>query len=386
MTNILRPILLVLFTCLLLLQVVVCIGGARMGSAGRSDFRQLYTAGYMVRSGHASQIYDYDEEASFQDMVVGPGYSFPFDHLAYEALLFVPFSFLRFRIAYFIFFALNLILLASAAWMFKPYVAELAPFGSSMPYLILFCFLPVAITLILGQDSILLLTLMIAALVSFDHGLEFRSGIFIGLGLFKFQYVIPIALLFLIWRRYRVISGVFLCSSVLGALSVWIAGLAATRTLGRTLFVMSTGLSSNAARMKYVTFPDHMPNLRGLIYALAQHFSVAQGRVAVLAAIGSALVVVLAARMKPSFSLAVTVAALLSYHGLIHDASLLIIPIGLILAWSIPKGNIGVTVIALTVFIVPAIVFLFYHGLYFVMTIPILALMWAHRFVADTVS
>jgi hypothetical protein len=383
MTNPLRRILFVLCSCLLVLQVVVCVGGARLGSDGRADFRQLYTAGYMVRSGHANQIYDYDTETAFQEMAVGPGSPLPFDHLAYEALLFVPLSLFGYRTAYFIFLALNLVLLALAAWLFKPYLSDLAAFAPWMPYAIFFCFVPVSLTLVLAQDSILLLTLMIAAFVSLRRGHGMRSGILLGLGLFKFQYVIPMALLFLAWRRWRIFSGLLLCSSALAGLSVWIVGLRATRAFVRTLFVMSTGLSTDAARMKYGTFPDRMPNLRGLIYAIAQHFSVTQNQVAILVAICSALVIVLAARMKPSFSLAVTVATLVSYHGLIHDASLLIIPIGMILAWSIPRRNIGVTAVALTVFILPAIVFPFPSRLYFVMTIPILALMWADRFVAD---
>src|SRR5215471_8618436 len=29
---------------------------------GRSDFRQLYAAGYMVRSGHAHELYDYEAQ------------------------------------------------------------------------------------------------------------------------------------------------------------------------------------------------------------------------------------------------------------------------------------------------------------------------------------
>ena len=37
---------------------------------GRADFRQLYTAGFMVRSGYASQLYDYDSQHRFQNALV----------------------------------------------------------------------------------------------------------------------------------------------------------------------------------------------------------------------------------------------------------------------------------------------------------------------------
>ena len=379
MAKTLRPILLVIFGCLLILQVIVCVGGARLGSDGRADFSQFYTNGYMVRSGHASEIYDYDTEKAFQNGVVGSGSSFPFNHLAYEALSYVPLSFLGYRTAYFTSFALNLMFLALAAWMFKPYLSGLAAFAPWMPYAIFVCFLPVSLTLVLGQDSILLLLLAIAAFVSLNRGHEMRSGVLLGLGIFKFQYLIPIGLLFLIWRRWRFVSGLVLSGSSLMGVSIWIVGLPATRALGRTLFVMSTSLSSYAERMKYGTFPDRMPNLRGLIYALGQHVSATQGQVAAVAGICSLLVIALAAKMKPSFSLAVTVAALLSYHCLMHDATLLIIPVGMVLAWSIPDGNVAATAVALTVFVLPAVIFRFFDGLYFLMALPIFALMWTGR-------
>jgi glycosyl transferase family 87 len=375
----LRPILFVIFCCLLILQVIVCVGGARLGSDGRADFRQFYTAGYMVRSGHANQIYDYDTEKMFQDRVVGPGSSFPFNHLAYEALLFVPLSFLAYRTAYWVYFALNLALLALATWRFKPYLSGLKAFAPWMPYATFLCFLPVSLTLVLAQDSILLLTVMIAAFVALDRGHEIRSGMLLGLGIFKFQYLLPIALLFFMWRRWRVVSGLLVSGGAFAGLSIFIVGLSAIRALGQTLFVMSTSLSSYTERMKYGTFPDHMPNLRGLIYAIGQQFGATQGHVTVIVGLSSVLVIGLAAKMKPSFPLAITVAALLSYHCLMHDATLLIIPVGMVLAWSIPCGNVAATAVALTVFVLPAVIFRFFDGLYFLMALPILALMWTER-------
>jgi hypothetical protein len=33
---------------------------------GHADFRQLYTAGYMIRTGHASELFDYAAQKHFQ--------------------------------------------------------------------------------------------------------------------------------------------------------------------------------------------------------------------------------------------------------------------------------------------------------------------------------
>lgn len=358
------------------MQVGICAAGARLGSDGRADFRQLYTAGYMVRTGHAAQIYDYGVEIVDQEKVVGPGNPLPFDHLAYEAVLFAPLSIFSFQLAYFIFFVINLGLLALAIWLFNPYLAGLKTWAPWMPYAVFLCFVPISISLILGQDSILLLTLMIAAFVVLNRKSEVQSGILLGLGLFKFQYVIPIALLFFVWRKWRILFGVVLSGSALALLSVWLVGLAAIRAFSAMLFQMSASLSSAADRVKYGMFPDHMPNLRGLICAAAQHFSLSQGKIALFVVICSALIFAWIARMTSSFSLAVLTAALLSYHSQIQDSVLLIIPIGMILQSSLPRKRAGAAAIALILFILPAIVMQFGGGQYFVMAIPILGLMW----------
>ena len=46
----------------------------------------------MVRSGNAHELYEYDAQLRFQNRLVSPGdIALPFNHLAYEALLFVLF-------------------------------------------------------------------------------------------------------------------------------------------------------------------------------------------------------------------------------------------------------------------------------------------------------
>ena len=85
---------------------------------GHADFRQLYAAGYMVRTGHASELYDTRAQQQFQDALVGNDErALPFIRPAYQALLFVPFSLLPYRSAYLAFLAVNLVLLAMAFWL-----------------------------------------------------------------------------------------------------------------------------------------------------------------------------------------------------------------------------------------------------------------------------
>src|SRR5438876_10832819 len=77
---------------LLGIQLSVWIGFAFLPDAiwTRADFRDIYTSGYMVRSGYAHQLYDHAVQWHFQNQLVSERTSLlAFDHLAYEAFLFV---------------------------------------------------------------------------------------------------------------------------------------------------------------------------------------------------------------------------------------------------------------------------------------------------------
>ena len=88
---------------------VIFLPGAMQGHA---DFRQLYAAGAMVRTGHSHQLYEYTSQKLFQDTLVSPEQiALPFIRPAYQALLFAPLSVLSYRTAYFVFLAINLVLL-----------------------------------------------------------------------------------------------------------------------------------------------------------------------------------------------------------------------------------------------------------------------------------
>src|SRR5215469_8350706 len=91
------------------LQISGWVFAVRALQEGRVDFRAQYTAGYMLRSGNAQRLYDYASQLLVQNSLISPRTAtMPFDHLAYEALLFAPLSFLRFKTAYLAFLVLNL--------------------------------------------------------------------------------------------------------------------------------------------------------------------------------------------------------------------------------------------------------------------------------------
>jgi len=323
------------------LQLSAWIGFCMFPSTmrGRADFRHLYTAGYMVRTGQASKLYDYETEKALQSTLVSPGtIALPFNHLAYEALLFVPFSLVRYSVAYFLFMGFNAALLVIAFRLLLPSLGNLSRVWVLLPAGIFFGFFPITIALMLGQDSILLLLLFVLATLSFNQNREFQAGLLVGLGLFKFQIVLPIALLFLIWRRWRFAGGFVASAAGVAIVSVLVVGLAQVRVYLSSLLSMSVGLASKADQFRYGISPSSMPNLRGLIFAMAG------GRLPtfwVQAITGAASVAVLvwvavAARDRlrgsDPFLVAITAACIVSYHMLIHDLTVMLVPLTLILS------------------------------------------------------
>ena len=150
------------------------------------------------------------------------------------------------------------------------------------------------------------------------------------------------------------------------------------RAFARTLVEMSIGLSSPAQRLKFATFPNAMPNLRGFIDTVAgSHLSAGAIQVAII--ICTLVVILLASRTPPSLHLAILVAVLVSYHGLIHDSTLLALPLGMVLVRSISEKNLLLGIFDMLVFVCPAILFEFWGGRYFLMAIPIVILLFLQR-------
>ena len=298
---------------------------------GHADFRQLYAAGYMVRTGHAGELYDIQAQKRFQDALVGSDErALPFIRPAYQALLFVPFSLLPYRSAYLAFLVVNLVLLALAFRILRSYMSNLMRVWRFLPVFLFLVFYPISLALMQGQDSILLLLLFTAALAALDGGQELRAGMLVGLGLFKMQIVIPIALLFLLWRRWRFFAGFALSACLLSLISLWVVGFAQTAAYARSL--LSVGINMPAA-LQFPLRVSIMANLRGLFVGLlGSRLPAFWIQALVLVASVSVLLWVALAvpgkqRRTDAFVLAITASLIVSYYLFIHDLSVLLIPI-----------------------------------------------------------
>jgi hypothetical protein len=356
---------------------------------GYVDFRHLYTAGYMARTGHAHELYNYSAQKAFQDAHVSPyPIATPFIRPAYQALLFAPFSLLGYRAAYCAFLVFNLALLGIAYWLLRSQMDNLAKVYRWLPAAMFLAFTPVALALMQGQDSIVLLTLFAGAVAALERDREFTAGVLVGLGLFKFQLVIPIALLFLIWRRWRFSAGFALSAAIVASVSLWLVSFAQSRNYVRSLVSMNPVGISAVNQFRFPVPLGQMANLHGLIFGLANtHLSEFWMKADTVAASGLVLLLVAArARRKQrranALLIAITASAVVSYYLLLHDLSVLLIPVALTLNRCIEAeatGDMSGRPAARTsalMFIVPASM-TFIPSHFYLVSLPLLAFLFA---------
>ena len=303
-----------------LCQIGICTGGINSSSIARFDFRAFYSAGHMVRSGEGAVLYDYDSEKRVQDRSVAPLWGLvPFFYPAYAALPFIPLSELSYRAAYYVFLALNLMLACLAAVTLR--LPSIAALWKPLPILLFLCSFPVGVAFRQGQVTLILLLLYCACFAAIQKGQNFRAGILLALALIKFQIALPVALLFLVWRRWRFMAGFTSAAAALAILSACLTGLSGLEGYRQALTRASYTVSTTQVR--YATPPSYAPNLYGFFYVLSRgaHWGL------VLTVFCSLLVLVWSAFQRPSLPLALLVGVLVSYHIGLYDFGLLLLPI-----------------------------------------------------------
>ena len=346
-THYVQDILLGILPIIFCIQFLAWLTFLPKALRGHADFRQLYVAGYMVRTGHRTQLYDYAAQTYFQNTLVSNDErALPFIRPAYQALMFVPFSLLPYRTAYLGFLLLNVLLLALAFLILQPRLRGLSRVWPGLPPALFLGFYPVALALMQGQDSILLLALLAAALVSLERNRDLTAGALAGVGLFKFQIVVPIVLLFLLWRRWRFVKGFMFSAILVGLLSFITSGWAETVVFVHSLLSVGAGLPAVPGEINFPLRINIMANLRGLIYGLAS-LRVPQRWLQVTTLLLSSIVVIsVRARGRQqrggdALVLAITAGVVVSYYLFIHDLSILLIPIVLTLDRFISRNGTG---------------------------------------------
>lgn len=284
----------------------------------RLDFFAYYEAGYLLRTAQVSQFYQRTQPASFG-----------FIHPAYEALVFLPLSFLSARVAYVVWIVVGLVVVWLILRMLRNEVNGLRSFSTIMPWALTLAFFPVSYAIDQGQDSLLLALLVVLAFKQVKTGKDFYAGLLVGLGMFRFQILFPMAILFLFWKSWKLLGGMFI--SAVGALcaSLVITGMSGQLQYFRLLRLLAKPSSQNL---------QEMTNLRATFAAAGVTSSHVVLGVSVLAL----LTLALAGRKLPPidrFLFAVTGGCFLSYHLFLHDFSLLLLTLLIIANLSLERAD-----------------------------------------------
>lgn len=349
----LAQMLTTVFIIIIFLYLVVWCQFYKKISAGRNDFIIFYTAGKMITSGYGEDLYVLSKQTQMQQQqmkshVFKDGV-LPYNHPPFESAVFCGISYLSFICAYWvwtlfsIFFAILSLLT----------VLNFSGYTQMQPWLIqillaMFSFFPVFVTLIQGQDSLFLLFFLILSFKLMKQGKEFYSGVILAFSLFKFHLILPLYLLILIKKKWRIIGGSFCSGFLLLLLSYLLVGKKGIVDYFRLLIEMVYWND------KYNVNPLQMRNIRGMLALLAgNNFYVVTWGSLIIGLI--VLIMVLKAWkgvwkkdnecFDMQFSLAILSGLIVGYHLYSHDQAILVLPF-LVLLQLAQKGNTKYKIIA----------------------------------------
>jgi len=300
---------------------------------GYQDFTIFYTAGTMVRSGQVSTLYDlpaqYRTQREFApDVRIRKG-ALPYNHPPFEALLFVPFTWLGYLPAFLAWTALSLIMLAASLALLRtfPEVRALSPVLLALAAA---GFFTVVISLIQGQDTVLLLLIVVITLVAMSRGRDASAGAALALGLFKPHFAGPLALILAV-RRPRLLAGFVPAALLLAGVSVAVVGWHGAIDYVRFVLHLERSGAGGAIGA------NDMPNLRGLIDTLTGSLTGTGLSHIVTIVVSAALFLATMWQVRKSgdavfypFALGIVVTILISYHALPYDL-ILLLPVALLL-------------------------------------------------------
>ena len=330
----LRPFLVAWGVLLLVLELA---GATAARSLSRFfDFRSFYAAGYLLRT-RPVELYNLAQQRWVQDHLIAPNRTLPFFSPAYEALMYVPFSLMHYEAAYLSFLAFNMVLLLAAFLVARGAFSVTLPIWQPRPGLMLPAFFPLLIGLLQGQTSVLLLLICCATWAALERGRGGLAGLILAAGLFKFNLILPIALVLAVWQGRRFIAGFMSGGAAVLGLSALLVGGSGLATLLTLLRAGSLAANQGAtAQAAIAVFPPQMANLYGLVYALTHALHRPDFTFGVTMVLSAVLVVLCAwmtrreQRKDVAFSIAMLCGLLVSYHLYVHDLTLLVLPLALL--------------------------------------------------------
>jgi Glycosyltransferase family 87 len=357
--------------------------------AGKNDFPVFYSNAQMVREGQAAHLYDFDAENSFVHRVSDVRRA-PNNHLPYELLIFIPFTYLRFGAAHLLWTLASLGMLVGVAALMRSTLSSGLSFRPTL--LVTLAFFPVWYCLLQGQDSILLVFLFALSFRLWKHGRDDAAGFALAMGLFRPQLVLPFVLVAFLTGKWKFVRGFVPGAVFVLLVSMWVVGIHGMAEYARILLSQGTLGSASALSQQWQVRLGLMPTLRGLL-SIVVPASVPANIRNFLLLCGTSVGLLWAARalrgvkegaaFDMAFATAVGAVAVVSFHSLPHDFSLIILPL-LIAGGALASGDRAADC-ANPYTCVTVGFLLFFSGLYFVLiyaekvgllVLPTVVLLW----------
>jgi len=308
-----------------------------------TDYPDFYCAARMVVEGHGHQLYDAELQRQYQARDAGRVGTL-YIHPPFETVFYVGVAWLPLRSAYLLWSALSLAFLAVGVRRLAK--EALLPWDWSMVLAASLTFVPLLLSFLQGQDSVLLLLLVILGFTALRRESAFSAGCWLGLGVFKFQIVLPLVLVLLLTQGRNARNGL---AKGFGLVALALAGLSAAIS-GWSVFIDYPRFLLHLRAQPFAgVIPQAMANLRGLTYFLFRSDQSTWAVAAVTILSASALIKTLtiwkqarlASSLSPNsssrdefdlaFTNTVVFALLVSYHLNPHDLTLLLLPISVLL-------------------------------------------------------
>jgi hypothetical protein len=332
-----KVFLILFLSGMLSVQLAIAWNSVDLIRKGYPDFTIFYSSARILAQGLGRQLYDEPTQYRVQQQFAagvsirqGP---LPYNHPPFEAVAFVPFSWMSYPAAYCLWNLFNLIFLVMTLYVLRPALPGLKSVSAAAWLCVWVSFFPVFFALLQGQDVLFLLLLFAGVYVLLRRNNDMAAGCCLALGLFRFHLVLPLVLILLWQKRTKAIYGFLATAAVLAVISVAIVGWQGALDYPGQVWQMERAMEQHQT-----IFPLRMANVRGLLASLLPFASRSVSNL-IVGALSLGLLYFAAHKWKTTsrtqfdlaFSICVIVTLLVSYHTLAYDLSLLLLPVALTL-------------------------------------------------------
>jgi hypothetical protein len=329
----------ILFSVALSFFIVVFAGQGASTLTGRlgGDYPAFYGAGRIIASGDWQDLYSTPRQTEAQKTLF-PHEDFkllPFSYPPFVALAYYPFSFFNYRISYLIHSLFMVGALILTIQLIRPFNAVIDR-NPLIALALALSFYPLFRATLGGQNTAILLLLIVASWRLILARRQWLAGLVLGLLLFKPQFAIPLMGLYGLSGRWRVALGSLLTGVVLYALSWWVSGplWVVSWTKFTWWFSKSDSVVNHANSVSWLGFFEALWGTNNRVALLLG------GGTILLTAIGLVLLWTLPGRRTDlTAQLAITVPALLlmSPHAMYYDFSLVLFSLAAMTAVNLEK-------------------------------------------------